>query len=109
MLAMEIALDTVLAAAAAVGDEDIVSSEEVVFPAFIEFSCDSRPCCSGAGVRYAFGGVGGEKGRLPLGSSFFESPFAGVIASFRGLNLPCSGSCVPSNKYVSSVSICPSL
>jgi hypothetical protein len=43
MLAIDIARETVLAAAAAVGEEDIVSREEVVFPTSIVWSsdCDS--------------------------------------------------------------------
>jgi len=47
MLAIEIALDTVLAAAAAVGEEDIVSSDEVVSP--VGSIVVSSPCFANLG------------------------------------------------------------
>jgi hypothetical protein len=46
MLTIDIALDTVLAAAAAVGD-DIVSSEDVVFPLSMSESPSIDPCTFG--------------------------------------------------------------
>jgi hypothetical protein len=95
---MDIALETVRAAAAAVGDEDIVSSDDVVFPVS---TVDSS-------------GIGDPARAVWYASSSSDDVLSGLVESATLLaassNLCCKPfcDCAPSNKYVSSAPFFPS-